>query len=341
LSALLLGLLAAAAAWVLTWLAIEYAKLAQMHDVPGARRRHVQVTVRGAGIGFVAVIVAAWSGLGLAMGPGDPLGRWALCSALGIALVAAVSWIDDRRGLAVWPRLLTHAVAAGIVLFGAWPGLHTHYPLVVVLAVPVVLMLPAINFWNFIDGINGMAASQGVVVAAGLAALAWLATDLPAAWFGAIAAGAVIGFVPFNFPRARGFMGDVGSASLGLIVVCLSLIPLRPGGPPLEAGVLLAAVVFLDTGLTLLWRMVRRPPRRWYTAHREHLYQWLTRSGWSHTRSTLIYFAFSAGAASIVLLIGPQRPKHMLIAAIVFYLLGAVLWRFARDFALRRARVSR
>lgn len=336
-SVLLFALVAAAAGWLLTALAIAWARAARMQDSPGARRMHAEPTVRGAGIGFVATILAGWLGLGAAMGWQAPLGRWALCAAAALLLVAVISWIDDRRGLPVWPRLAAHLGAGGLLLLGSGPALIEH-GLAWLLPLLPLGVAAAINFWNFVDGINGMAALQALAVGAGMAALAAATGDVPAAWFGAIAAGAVLGFVPSNFPRARAFMGDVGSATLGLMVVALALQPNQFAAPPIAAGLLLAAPVLLDAGLTLAWRMLRRPRRWWYTAHREHLYQWLARSGWGHARTTLAYAAGSAGIALIVLLIGPERPQTMLIAAIVVYLAGAIAWRIARDRTLARVR---
>lgn len=339
-SAVLLAVVAALASALLTWLAIAWARAARMHDEPGARRMHVEPTVRGAGIGFVAVIVSGWGAWGIALGWAVPLGRWAIGASLALVLVALVSWIDDRRGLPVLPRLVTHIMAAMLLAFASWPTLAAELPWPLALCLPL-LAVPAINFWNFIDGINGMAASQAVLVAAALAVLALMAGDTPAAWFAALAAGAVLGFLPSNFPSARAFMGDVGSASLGLIVIALVVMPVREA-PAWSAGALLLALpVFLDTALTLAWRMLRRPRRRWYTAHREHLYQWLTRAGWGHARTTLTYLACSAGIALVVLLIGPLRTESMLTAAIVTYLLGAIVWRLARDHVLSRRRVHR
>ena len=203
---------------------------------------------------------------------------------------------------------------------------------------PVVLILPAINFWNFIDGINGLAASQALIAGLVVTLSAFASGDIPAAFFGAVLAGSLLGFLPFNFPNALSFMGDVGSASLGLMVVSLALMPIAAVGASLPVALLLIAAVFLDAGLTLLWRMLRRPPRRWYTAHREHLYQWLTRAGWGHTRTTLSYLVFSLVTAAIILIIGPQQPTLMLIAAVSLYLFGALIWRLGRDYALKQFR---
>jgi UDP-N-acetylmuramyl pentapeptide phosphotransferase/UDP-N-acetylglucosamine-1-phosphate transferase len=257
-SAALLAVVAAVASACLTWLAIAWARAARMHDEPGARRMHVEPTVRGAGIGFVAVIIAGWGAWGIALGWVAPLGRWAYGASAALLLVALVSWIDDRRGLPVLPRLATHFVAALLLLLAAWPTLAVELPWPLAFCMPL-LAVPAINFWNFIDGINGMAAAQAILVSAALAVLALMAGDTPAAWFAALVAGAVLGFLPSNFPKARAFMGDVGSASLGFIVIALAVMPVQ-GAPAWAPGaLLLAALVFLDTGLTLLWRMLRRP----------------------------------------------------------------------------------
>jgi len=335
-SSVIIGIAAALASALLTWLVIQYARAARMHDEPGARRMHVEPTVRGAGLGFVAVILAGWSGWGFALGWDNTLGRWALCASLALLLVAIISWMDDRRSLPVLPRLAVHAIATLLLVVGSWSTLRElPWPLAILLP---LLVAPAINFWNFVDGINGLAATQGLVASATLAALAVVAGDTPASWFGAIVAGALLGFLPSNFPRAQAFMGDVGSASLGFIVAALALQPVD-GAPALStAAILLIAMVFLDAGLTLAWRMLRRPRARWYTAHREHLYQWFTRSGWGHTRTTLTYLACSAGIAFVVLLIGPLQTKPMLTAAFVVYFCGAIAWRLGRDHVLARMR---
>lgn len=261
------------------------------------------------------------------------MGAWALATTVGLVLVGAVSWLDDRGGLAVAPRLLAHALAAMIIAL----GVTSFLPFWV--AILALAFLPATtNLWNFIDGINGMAALQALMVAAGVAVVAWCLDDYATAWFAALMAGAVAAFVPFNFPRPRAFMGDVGSASLGLACGSLALLPLGQGGSAWWVVLPLASAVLLDAGLTLLWRMSRRPLRRWYTGHREHLYQWLARSGWGHTRTTLVYLAWSAGPGVAVVWIGLERPELSLIATALLYLMGALVWRLGRDYALARRR---
>lgn len=332
-SAFLVAVAAALGSVVLTALVIAYARLTAMHDAPGARRMHVVPTVRGAGLGFALTLMAGWGALGWTLGFARPLGAWALATTAGLLLVGVVSWLDDRGGLPVGPRLAAHALAAAVVALGTATFLPWWVSVLVLGALPATT-----NFWNFIDGINGMAALQALVVAAGVALVAWCLGDYAAAWFAALMAGAVAAFIPFNFPRARAFMGDVGSASLGLACGSLLWLPLAQGGTAWWIVLPLASAVLLDTALTLLWRMSRRPLRQWYTGHREHLYQWLARSGWGHTRTTLVYLAWAAGPGAAVVWIGLERPELSLIATALLYLMGALVWRMGRDYALARRR---
>jgi len=328
------------AASALTWLVIDYARRTQMLDDPGARRMHSQPTARGAGLGFVVTIVLAWGALGVTLGWIAPLGRWALMTALGMAMVAAISWIDDRRGLPVLPRLAVHLFAASMVVYGSWwlPETNLSGFALVLIVTLILAIVSLINFWNFMDGINGIAAGIAATVCLALTGVLVYCDDIPAAVFTAVAAAALLGFLPFNFPRARAFMGDVGSTTLGLMVGALALMPIEFRNPPLWEVTALASAVFLDAGLTLAWRMFRRPRRRWYTAHREHLYQWLARSGWGHTRTSLAYLIWTAGPALGVVVLGQSRPDLMPIATISLYLCGAIIWRLGRDYALRARR---
>ncbi len=330
---ILCALVAAAASVALTALVIVLARRAQMLDGPGARRMHEQPTVRGAGLGFVLTIFAAWAALGFALGPAHALGRWALFAAGALAAVATVSWLDDRRPLPVLPRLATHFFGAVLVAVGTLGGANPWLVLVWVLALTAL-----INLWNFMDGINGMAAGVALLAALGISGVALAGDDVPAAVFPAVAAGALLAFLPFNFPRARAFMGDVGSASLGLSVGALALLPINDRPAPYWELAALSSAVLLDAGLTLAWRMLRRPRHRWYNAHREHLYQWLARAGWGHTRTTLAYLAWTAGPALGVVILGQTRPDLMPQATICLYIAGALVWRLGRDYALRAKR---
>ncbi len=324
--------LCAVASAILTRLAIAYAHLSSMHDHPGARRMHTAPIARGAGIGFVATIVALLGGFAAVLG-NSPHGRWTLSLCVALALVATVSWIDDKRGLPALPRLLAHFVAATLIVVNSalpvflWP-------------LTILVIVATVNFWNFIDGINGMAALQFVLLSLVVAALLFGQSSYLAALFAAGFAGAVAGFLPSNFPRARAFMGDVGSTCLGLLALAPALLP--PGEGIHPASVLaLASAVLVDPGLTLLWRIRRRRRRFWYTAHREHLYQWMTRAGMSHTQTTLSYGAWTLGPAALAAWQIQTAPDQAWQWLCGLYLFGAAVWMALRPRMLSQFRMRR
>jgi UDP-N-acetylmuramyl pentapeptide phosphotransferase/UDP-N-acetylglucosamine-1-phosphate transferase len=140
-----------------------------------------------------------------------------------------------------------------------------------------------VNAYNFMDGINGIAASQAVV-AGGLWLFVGEVRHVPVvAAAGALVAAAGIGFLPFNFPTARMFLGDVGSYFIGAWLAAVAVVALR-ARIPFEAAVAPLAVFAFDTATTLAWRVARG--ERWYEAHRDHAYQRLIRGGWSHSATT-------------------------------------------------------
>ena len=268
-----------------TGLVRAYALRLRLLDQPGdARRNHAAATPRGGGMALwlVMLVVFAWLGSTHA-GAAGAWWWWAL--ALGLA--GGIGAWDDHRPLPIALRLGVQLLAAGaaahaVLRVGGPPWLAG----AALLAVPVT-----VNFWNFMDGINGIAALQAVIVALAAAAL------LEGEWrlLALTAAAAGLGFLPWNFPRARIFMGDVGSGSLGLLIACLwtgcALASDR-------AALLLAfplAAFLVDAGLTILTRM--RAGEIWWQPHSRHSYQLAARRWGSHARVSMLYAAWSIAGA--------------------------------------------
>lgn len=249
-------------------------------DLPGSRSSHLAPTPRGGGLAVLAGFLAA--GIWL---PGffGLLGGFML---VGLGLVAAISLADDVRSRPFLIRLAIHLLGALLVLL-AWPkgGLIPLWGL----ALGGLWIVGMANVTNFIDGLNGLATLQIVLsgvfgaVFCGLAGLG----DSPLAGAFLLLAAAALGFVPHNFPRARLFLGDVGSVSLGFTLAVLALHLWDQAG--WRTAVALAALqsnAILDTGITLLRRIRRGAP--WHEAHKENFFQRLHQSGWSHARVTLL-----------------------------------------------------
>jgi UDP-N-acetylmuramyl pentapeptide phosphotransferase/UDP-N-acetylglucosamine-1-phosphate transferase len=258
-------------------------------DLPNERSNHTSSTVRGGGIAIVVVLLA------VIVATGFESGQAAISEAIlgAVVLVAAVSFVDDFRSVPALVRLIAQALATAFVL-GAmhWPKLtmamSNDSGLRLASASSVILSFLWIvgytNAFNFMDGIDGIAAVQAALTASamgvGLGVLTHRWQCLPIMTCAALA-GATLGFLPHNFPRAKIFMGDVGSAPIGFMLAILVVWIARDFGWWLLIPLLLLQADFvLDTGFTLLRRMVRG--ERWYAAHREHFYQRFVRAGRSH-----------------------------------------------------------
>jgi UDP-N-acetylmuramyl pentapeptide phosphotransferase/UDP-N-acetylglucosamine-1-phosphate transferase len=302
-----------------TWMARAYAVQRQLLDQPGERRSHRVATPRGGGIAVAMAFAIAL----IAMILRQPREIVLLSSAcFGLLLVAGVGWVDDHRPLSPWSRLTVHAVAAGWLGVGFYlSGAHG-----AVAAAAFVSALVLVNIWNFMDGIDGLAATQAALVAA---AFALASGGSLAIHLGLALIASTLGFLPFNLPRARIFLGDVGSGALGFalaLMLGLSLDAMPVAAWPL--AVLPLSAFLLDGGLTLFTRMLRG--ERWWTPHIEHTYQrWARRAG-SHLPVTAAYAVWTLlTSVSMVLLSG--KDQRGIVMAVVFCLaMGCGLWYWLR-----------
>lgn len=292
-TASLLALLLSAAA---TGAALVYARRRGLLDQPGKRRSHLQPTPRGGGVGIVAAIVLiglpAWFLL-------DPALHATHVAALGMAVlaVAVVGWRDDHAPLPVLPRLAVHALAALLVAVAVLAPWAMRDPRGWFLLIPLAVVLVGfINTHNFMDGIDGILGQQGLFVLSGYGLLAAWMGDTGIAALASVAAAGCLGFLFFNFPPARVFMGDVGSGALGLAIGTMAALVVQRNPAMLWACLILPSSFLVDSGLTLAYRMLGG--QRWYAPHRQHLYQWLVRVNWSHARTDVAYMIWNLVVAA-------------------------------------------
>jgi UDP-N-acetylmuramyl pentapeptide phosphotransferase/UDP-N-acetylglucosamine-1-phosphate transferase len=281
-SSWLLLLVIAGAAFVLSCLGtralVTLLRRRAVLDVPNERSSHAVPTPRGGGIAIVGTIAIVWGGLWFAA----ILPPASLAIVLGMVGLAAISWIDDLRDLSPALRLLAQfaAVAAGIwmlprgAVFQGWlpPGLDA--------VATALIWVWFLNLFNFMDGIDGIAASEAASIGLGLMLVASLgvAGSVAIATAAAGVAAAALGFLVWNWTPARIFMGDVGSVPLGYGLGYLLLEMARRGW--WKAALILPAYFLADATLTLL-RRVMRGERVWQ-AHREHFYQRAVQRGLGH-----------------------------------------------------------
>jgi len=311
--------------------AVRYSATRGLLDHPGQRRSHHVPTPRGGGIGIVVAFLAGLKLLIL----GGLLPPWqGLALALALLLVAGIGWLDDHRSQPVLTRLLVQAVAA-VLLVSALRGMPTEFATFIHWALAIALLLTAINFSNFLDGANGMLGLQVIAVAASLMLLAGLAGSQSALLLAALLLATVAGFLPFNFPRARIFLGDVGSGALGLLIGALGVMGVSEGSVGVGVMLCLTSALWLDTGLTLAWRFYAG--RRWYQAHRQHLYQWLLRRGWTHVGVSSLYLGWTLLLAAPLAVLAQIGRISELAALLTVAVLGTAGWLLARRWCLRRA----
>ena len=285
LSFVLVGL---TASWMLTALVRRYALSSQLLDRPNERSSHTVPTPRGGGVAIVlsfAMLLVALRVLGYA-------GTAFCAAAVGSgALVAILGFADDRAHLPARWRFLGHAAAAAWALW--WTG---SLPLVPVFGMPINLgaagvllagcyIVWSVNLFNFMDGIDGIASVEAITCCLG-GALLWSLTGKGSEWMAVLAFAATVGgFLLWNFPPAKIFMGDAGSGFLGFMVAFFSLWCGHSTPTLFWAWFILIGCFMVDATTTLI-RRVRRGDK-FHEAHRSHAYQYAARLYRSHKRVSL------------------------------------------------------
>lgn len=282
-------LLAAVAvlSFVLTGLMRRYALARELLDRPNERSSHSAATPRGGGVAIVAAFVFGLqlTGTGVSMAT-------MMALAVGGLGVAVVGFVDDHGHIAARWRLLAHFSCAAWMLYWIgfprfeWMGI-TIEPGSMAVVLAAFYLVWMLNLYNFMDGIDGIAGVEALTVGAGGTAAYWLA-GLPMAGdagLPALLAAAALGFLLWNFPRAKIFMGDAGSGFIGLMLGAFSLQAAVARPALLWCWLVLLGVFIVDATVTLIRRLLRG--ERVYEAHRSHAYQHASREFGAHRPVTL------------------------------------------------------
>jgi Fuc2NAc and GlcNAc transferase len=252
-------------------------------DRPNTRSSHATVVPRAGGGAIVAAVPAA-----LSLCPGFWQGGAAF-ALLGALALAGLGLVDDRVGLSPGVRIAAQLAIAFFVVAGVGAPERLPFPppfdpVLGPLAAPVAMLwiVAVVNFFNFLDGIDGLATLQAAITAIGMALASW---EAGAVLLAAAVAAASLGFLPFNWSPASIFLGDVGSYFLGGV---LATLPLTAAPEARSSAILLVALslwLFLADATFTLARRAARGARVW-EAHREHAYQRLSQR-FGHARVTL------------------------------------------------------
>lgn len=306
-----------AAAALLSWLLASRVRLYALDrllDIPNERSSHSTPTPRGGGL---AIAVTALGGVIIAA-----MLQWidwnlGIALAGGGAMIAIVGWVDDHRSLSALTRFAVQFLSAGWAMFwlGGLPALsigNSSIGLGVVgTLLGVVGIVWAINLYNFVDGIDGLAAGEAIStgVVGGLILLAMNQVGLAMVAF--LIAAASGGFLPLNWAPAKLFMGDVGSGMLGYLFAVLAIASENAGAVPLLLWILLLGAFVFDATVTLCRRIIHG--ERWYHAHHSHAYQRMVQAGRSHAQVSTTILLINLVLA-LLAVVAWLRPTFFLIA---------------------------
>lgn len=278
-------------------------------DHPNDRSLHSAPVSRTGGIAicgslFVGLMML-WLGFDIALLPRQVV--------YGVVIIAILAIFEDRLGLSPLIRLCVQLGAAlllvsdGFLMHGELvPGVNLPSELAVSVLIAVTMTLWLINLYNFMDGMDGFAGGMAVIGFGALAGLGMLKGDMHFATAALIICTAVAGFLWFNFPPAKIFMGDTGSTTLGFLVAAFAIWASRAKIADLWLTLLIFSPFIMDASVTLLRRLVQGKPV--WQAHRSHYYQRLVQIGWGHRRTVVVEYVVMLFCAISALFIYDKSP---------------------------------
>ena len=340
-------LLAFTATTLASWLSIHLARVLALRygmlDVPNARSSHVYPVPLGGGLAMVLVGIAT-VGIVALIHP-DAMHPHELIFIAGALVISGVSLVDDVGHVPSAIRLAGQGAAAGIVIvgYGYWHAIDL--PLLGAIALGgfgIVLtglwVVGLTNAFNFMDGLDGLAAGQAVAASFGWTILGWQETWPLLEAAGLLLAAISLGFLLHNWHPAKIFMGDVGSTFLGYSFAVLDIVAARYDVRLASAGVVLMWPVIFDTGFTVLNRLRRR--ENIFAGHREFLFHRLVATGWTHDEAATLYFTFPILGAVLALTWDRGTPPLRLGTGLALAGLCLSLWLLVRQQERKVGRAS-
>ncbi len=266
----------------------RYALHRSIIDIPNARSSHSVPTPRGGGVAIVLAFLFCL--VFIASADLQPMAHIIAMIGSG-ALIAVIGFMDDHGHIAARWRLLGHFIAAVWVMFwmGGLPAI-TFFGFAPDLgwfggALAAIYLVWMLNLYNFMDGIDGLASLEAICACLAMSAIYYLTGHVSLIWAPLMLAMTVAGFLHWNFPPARIFMGDAGSGFLGVILGALSIQAAWTGSEYFFAWIIMLGVFVVDATFTLIRRLVRGD--KVYEAHRSHGYQYASRHFGKHLPVTV------------------------------------------------------
>jgi len=317
--------------WAVTRGVRQYAIRRMLLDHPNHRSLHTSPTPRGGGLSIAITVLSVILLLWIAEYIPD---RIALATLVGGIVVALTGWLDDNRDVSIVIRLVLYLLASGWACY--WiSGMPLDSPVLhpVEFLLRVLALTWMINLYNFMDGSDALAASQGVFAAAVTAILLFAGGSIGPAYIMLALAASCSGFLIWNWPPARIFMGDIGSCFTGFMFGIWALITWDDGALSPAIWLVVLSLFICDASLTLLKRFFTGA--RWYQAHRSHAYQLAIQSGLSHKQLIyIILLLFMALLLPLSWLAYRYEDLQWGVTAFV-YCMAALLWLLIQSWASR------
>lgn len=293
-----------------------------MLDHPNERSLHDRPVPRGGGLAILIALLVC--GAAAVLFRPAPEMAWL---ASGMLTVAGVSFLDDRYSVSPLHRFVAHAIAATFIVYGGFlvqrfeiAGADWRWPYIAGAMFSVMFIVWMINLYNFMDGMDGFAGGMAVIGFSVFAVLGGQSGNVLFMLLSLVIAASTAGFLIFNFPPARIFMGDVGSSTLGLLAGTFSLWGARDGIFPFWVALLVFSPFIADATVTLLRRLLQR--KKPWQAHKTHYYQQLVQAGWGHRKTVLLecIIMLGCGMTALWAVRAPGKPQIMMLAGwVLFY----------------------
>jgi Fuc2NAc and GlcNAc transferase len=253
-----------------------------MVDIPNHRTSHQNTTPRGGGLVFMVLWMLFIYYQYLHQNLSQHLSQVLLIPTI---IVTSISFLDDYFNLRRRYRLIAHVLTAAFAAYLIGPvdvhlGSHTISASFILTCVASFYIIWSINLFNFMDGLDGQAGFQAFFICFVSGLLLLIYGDTTLAHVSLLLAFGVLGFLVWNWPNAKVFMGDVGSTGLGVLIAIFSLLSQQSSKLPFSIYLMLYMPFLFDATLTLLRRMISGED--WYEPHNKHAFQRLYQTGWSH-----------------------------------------------------------
>jgi len=296
---------------------------------PNDRSLHKKSTPSGGGLAMVVgiLLVEVWQQL-----HGGSFFPNAL-TLVGFIGIAGISFLDDRQPIRSSIRLTIHLGGAlCLVLSGlsvsaiSLPGIFAEPVALGWIGIPLAVVFTVwfTNLYNFMDGMDGFAGGMTVFGFAGCALLAWAQDDASLALFCAVIAASGAGFLCWNFPPAKIFLGDVAAAPLGYLVAVVTFLGVKNQSLDLWQPIIIFSPFWVDATATLLRRLVQK--ERIWEAHRTHGYQRLANAGWGHRKTALAEYGLMLIMVVAAWWFGEMESQGQLLLLLAIILLFLLLW---------------